>query len=54
MAKRLEMDEEYIKLGDPLARSRRPGVQITCPGDEQVNTDAIVDEIHDLLSVESN
>lgn len=53
IAERLEMDDKYILLGDPLARSRRPGLQITCRSDEEVNTERIVTEIDNLLSAES-
>lgn len=54
LAERLNIDQEHVAAEDPIPGARRPGVQITCRGEEDVNTEAVAEEINPLLANESN
>jgi hypothetical protein len=54
LAERLNIDKEHVAAEDPIPGARRPGVQITCRGEEDVNTEAVAEEINQLLAKESN
>lgn len=54
LAQRLNIDQEHVAAEDPIPGARRPGVQITCHGEEDVDTEAVAEEINQLLANESS